>query len=62
EAEEGGKIKLSEWKGAGAGDDEDDDGNERGGKKRKRGAKKRKGDKNNVGDVLKVMERQKGEQ
>ncbi|KAJ9649115.1 hypothetical protein H2199_001029 [Coniosporium tulheliwenetii] len=60
DAEDGGKIKLSKWKGAGAEDGDDDgDGGERGGKKRKRGAKKRKGDKNSAADVMKVIERRK---
>lgn len=60
DAEDGGKIKLSKWKGAGADDeDEDGEGGERGGKKRKRGAKKRKGDKNSAADVMKVIEKRK---
>lgn len=58
---EGEKIKLAEWKGLGAEDDDEEDGqNGPGAKRRKRGPKKRKGDKNNAADVLKVMERQKG--
>lgn len=54
--EDDGKIKLSKW-----GDDEDDeDGQDRGGKsKRKRGPKKRKGDGNNIADVMKVLEKRK---
>ncbi|KAJ4347022.1 uncharacterized protein N0V89_010956 [Didymosphaeria variabile] len=56
---EGEKIKFSEWKGIGAGDDEDAEGGARGEKKRKRGPKKKKGDKNSATDVLKAMERQK---
>jgi len=60
DAEDGGKIKLSKWKGAGADDDDEDgEGGERGGKKRKRGAKKRKGDKNSAADVMKVIESRK---
>lgn len=48
------KVKLSTW------GDEDDDGHEGGGKsKRKRGPKKRKGDVNNVADVMKVLEKRK---
>ncbi|KAF2687751.1 hypothetical protein K458DRAFT_294639 [Lentithecium fluviatile CBS 122367] len=55
---EGEKVKFSEWKGIGA--EEDDDGAQgRGAKKRKRGPKKKKGDKNSVNDVLNAMERQK---
>ncbi|KAF2102320.1 hypothetical protein NA57DRAFT_35887 [Rhizodiscina lignyota] len=63
EAEDDGKVKLSEWKGTGASyDDEGDmEGRERGGKKRKRGPKKRKGDKDSATDVMKVIERRKGE-
>lgn len=58
---EGEKVKFSEWKGLGGGDEDgEDEGGERGGaKKRKRGPKKRKGDKNSASDVLKAMERQK---
>ncbi|KAF2807973.1 uncharacterized protein BDZ99DRAFT_70196 [Mytilinidion resinicola] len=52
------RIKLFEWKGAEAGDDEDGDG-KKGDKKRKRGPKKRKGDKNSATDVLNVMKIQK---
>lgn len=57
---EGEKVKFSEWKGLGAGGDEDDDEDGlKGAKKRKRGPKKRKGDVNNADDVLKAMERQR---
>ncbi|KAL2012046.1 hypothetical protein VTN00DRAFT_4764 [Thermoascus crustaceus] len=43
-------------------DEEDDEYIEaRGGQKRKRGPKKRKGDKENVADVMRVLERRKGE-
>ncbi|KAF2742723.1 hypothetical protein M011DRAFT_472037 [Sporormia fimetaria CBS 119925] len=57
---EGEKVKFSQWKGLGADEDEDEvDGKGGGPKKRKRGPKKKKGDKNNVADVLHVMERQK---
>lgn len=60
---EGKKVKLSVW---GGGEEEEGGGKGRGegtGKeKRKRGPKKgRKADKNNAIDVLKVMERRKGE-
>lgn len=52
--EDDGKVKLSAW------GDDDDDGHGGGGKsKRKRGPKKRKGDGNNVADVLKVLEKRK---
>lgn len=55
--EDDGKVKLSKW---GDGDDGDDDGQGRGGKsKRKRGPKKRKGDGNNIADVMKVLEQRK---
>ncbi|KAK3175040.1 hypothetical protein OEA41_002286 [Lepraria neglecta] len=56
---EDGRVKLSAWHGEG---NEDEDGGKGEGKaKRKRGAKKRKGDVNSAADVLKVMERRKGE-
>ncbi|QDS71702.1 hypothetical protein FKW77_008389 [Venturia effusa] len=64
-AGDGERVKLSKWKGLKTltgEDDEDDDGEGGGGgakKKRKRGGGKRKGDKNDAGDVLKVMERLK---
>ena len=62
EDEEGGdgKVKLSEWKGVAGGDDDEEEGGKQkggGGGVRKRGKKKpRKGDKNSVSDVLKVMQ------
>lgn len=54
--EDDGKVKLSKW-----GDGDDDDGGQgRGSKsKRKRGPKKRKGDGNNIADVMKVLEKRK---
>jgi hypothetical protein len=58
ELEAGERIKLSEWKGTGVGDDDDEDG-KKGDKKRKRGPKKRKGDKHSAADVLGVMKAQK---
>ena len=51
------KIKLSVW-GKDTGDEE---GREASKEKRKRGSKKRKGDVNSAADVLRVMERRKGE-
>ncbi|KAL9083874.1 MAG: hypothetical protein Q9165_008344 [Trypethelium subeluteriae] len=59
EAEEGGKIKLSEWKGVDGNNDEEGQGENRGAKKRKRGSKKKKGDKNSAADVMKVIESRK---
>ena len=59
EAEEGGKIKLAEWKGAAGNGDEVSGDEGRGGKKRKRGPKKKKGDKNSAADVMKVIESRK---
>lgn len=54
---EDSRVKLSVWGGG-----EDEDGGKGEGKaKRKRGVKKRKGDVNSAADVLKVMERRKGE-
>ncbi|KAJ5038655.1 uncharacterized protein L3040_006335 [Drepanopeziza brunnea f. sp. 'multigermtubi'] len=55
------KIKLSEWGGQGGKSDDDETGGSKGGAKRKRGAKKRKGDVNSAADVMKVLERRKGE-
>ncbi|KAL8841951.1 MAG: hypothetical protein Q9170_000731 [Blastenia crenularia] len=55
---DGKRVKLSVW-GSGAG--EEKEGKVEGKEKRKRGPKKRKGDKNSAADVLKVMERRKGE-
>jgi hypothetical protein len=60
---EGEKVKFSQWKGLGAGDEgegEDEDAREAK-KARKRGPKKKRGDKNKAEDVLNVMERQKKE-
>ncbi|KAI1065033.1 hypothetical protein LB507_000317 [Fusarium sp. FIESC RH6] len=49
------KVKLSKW----GGNNDDDEGESKGGPKRKRGPKKRKGDANNAADVLRVMEARK---
>lgn len=51
------RVKLSVW----GGEEEDEEGKGKGKGPRKRGAKKRKGDVNSAADVLKVMERRKGE-
>lgn len=56
---EGEKIKFSEWKGIGAGEDDGEEAGAKGGKRRKRGPKRKKGDKNSAADVLNAMERQK---
>lgn len=57
EMEDDGKTKLSTW----GRDDEEEEGGGGGGKaKRKRGGKKRKGDGNNIADVMKVLEQRKG--
>jgi hypothetical protein len=59
EDEDGVKVKLAEWKGGRAGDDGWEEG---GGKeKRKRKPKKRKGDTNNMSDIMRVIEGRKGE-
>lgn len=59
------RVKLSVWGADGGDDDEGGKGKGKGKGKgngeRKRGAKKRKGDANSAADVLKVMERRKGE-
>ena len=58
DADDGEKVKLSVW-GAGSGDEP---GNSRSGKeKRKRGPKRRKGDGENAADVMRVLQRRKGE-
>ncbi|TVY86813.1 hypothetical protein LAWI1_G008538 [Lachnellula willkommii] len=54
------KVKLSEW-GSKGGDDDEEGGKGEGKNKRKRGPKKRKGDGNSATDVMKVLERRKGE-
>jgi hypothetical protein len=53
---EGKKMKLSEWKG-GAGDELEEDGKSR--EKKKRKPKKRKGDANNMSDIMRVIEGRK---
>lgn len=55
--EDGKRVKLSVW-----GEEQlgDRDGGKGGKQARKRGSKKRKGDVNNAADVLKVIERRKG--
>lgn len=53
------RVKLSKW--TGGGDADEGDEREEAKAKRKRGAKKRKGDVNSAADVLRVMERRKGE-
>jgi hypothetical protein len=54
---DGSRVKISEWKGGK--DDDEGDEKDHDGKARKRGPKKRKADKNNVSDVLKIIERQR---
>ena len=63
EDEDGMKVKLAEWKGGRAGDDgwEEDDGKGGGREKRKRKPKKRKGDTNNMSDIMRVIEGRKGD-
>lgn len=59
EMEDDGKTKLSAW----GGDDDDEEGGGGGGggkAKRKRGGKKRKGDGNNIADVMRVLDQRKG--
>ena len=57
DGEDNGKIQLSVW----GKDDGDAKGDGKGKGGRKRGPKKRKGDKDSAADVLRVMERRKGE-
>lgn len=55
---EDAKVKLSQWKGKAGEDDGDED--EKGGKKeKKRKPKKRKGDANNMDDIMRVIEGRK---
>jgi hypothetical protein len=63
EDEDGAKVKLAEWKGGRAGDDgwEEDDGKGGPREKRKRKPKKRKGDTNNMSDIMRVIEGRKGD-
>jgi hypothetical protein len=63
EDEDGMKVKLAEWKGGRTGDDgwEEDDGKGGGREKRKRKPKKRKGDTNNMSDIMRVIEGRKGD-
>lgn len=51
------KVELSEWRNDG--DEKDGKGGGDGKAKRKRGGKKRKGDANNVADVMRVMDQRK---
>jgi RED-like protein N-terminal region len=57
-AMEGTKVKLAEWKGGHNEEDEDEEGGA-GKKGRKRKPKKRKGDKNSMADVMRVIEGRK---
>jgi hypothetical protein len=63
-ANEGERVKFSQWKGLGDdyGDEDEEGGKKKGkgaGEKRKRAPKKRKGDKDSAADVLSVMKSQK---
>ncbi|KAL8985158.1 MAG: hypothetical protein Q9177_004510, partial [Variospora cf. flavescens] len=59
---EGKRVKLSVWAAAGhEGSGDGGKGKEKEKEKRKRGPKKRKGDKNSAADVMKVLERRKGD-
>ncbi|KAK4697795.1 hypothetical protein P7C71_g320, partial [Lecanoromycetidae sp. Uapishka_2] len=53
------RVKLSKWTGGGDADEDNEKGEAKA--KRKRGAKKRKGDVNSAADVLRVMDRRRGE-
>lgn len=57
---EGGKVKLSEWKGSKAGEDDEGEEGGRGSSKKKRKPKKRKGDANSMSDIMRVIEGRKG--
>ncbi|KAI9668393.1 MAG: hypothetical protein M1831_001147 [Alyxoria varia] len=60
---EDGKIKLSEWKGNGGGGGGADGGGKNSGKgkgKKEGSRRKKKGDKDNVADLMKVIESRKG--
>ena len=56
---EGKKVRLSEWKGAAGANDEGWDATEKDGGKKKRKPKKRKGDANNMDDIMRVIEGRK---
>ena len=61
EEEGGGKVKLSEWKGVGAGEDAGAGKGGGKGKGKKEGSRrKKKGDKDNVADLMRVIEGRKG--
>ncbi|KAL9127844.1 MAG: hypothetical protein Q9217_003363 [Psora testacea] len=60
DTEEGRRVKLSIW-GEGGGGGDGAGGKGSGKEKRKRGPKKKKGDANSAADVMKVLERRKGE-
>jgi hypothetical protein len=59
--EAGMKVKLAEWKGGRAGDDGWEEDEKGGREKRKRKPKKRKGDTNNMSDIMRVIEGRKGD-
>lgn len=57
---EDAKIRLSEWKGSGhAADDDGQGGGKGGGNKKTRKPKKRKGDANNMADIMRVIDGRK---
>ncbi|KAF2487020.1 hypothetical protein BDY17DRAFT_306471 [Neohortaea acidophila] len=57
---EDGKVKLSEWRGGdGDGEDDGEGGKRAAGKKGKRKPKKRKGDGNNMADIMRVLDGRK---
>jgi hypothetical protein len=57
---EGGKVKLSEWKDSMTDGKDGREGKEKDGGKNKRKPKKRKGDANNMADIMRVIEGRKG--
>jgi hypothetical protein len=59
---EGSKVKLSEWKGSIADDMAGGEGRGKDGGKKKRKPKKRKGDANNMADIMRVIEGRKSEE
>ena len=57
---EGGKVKLSEWKDSMTDEKDGREGKDKDGGKKKRKPKKRKGDANNMADIMRVIEGRRG--
>ena len=57
---DGGKVKLSEWKGSAVDEGSGEGAGDRDGGKKKRKPKKRKGDANSITDIMRVIDGRKG--